>query len=117
VLLKEIFCPKCGMLIHRCKCKNKVANNISSKLVSKEGRQETKKSKKEARKSKLKQRVIEILKKNKEMYRSEFRKYGISTGGSLTKILRELEDEGIVELVNEFNGKNYKKKVVYKGGD
>ena len=53
------------------------------------------------RKSKIKEKILEILKEKEEVYRFELRNYGISTGGSLTRVLRALESEGKVKIVDE----------------
>jgi len=64
----------------------------------------------------VKDLIIKLLKEKGEIYRYELRNYGLTTGGSLTRTLRKLEEEGIIKIIEEVvdvgNVKQRVKKIV-----
>ncbi len=96
-VLSEIFCENCKMLKYKCKCrKNPEKHEVKvEKHVS------------------LKERVLKILEENREMLRKDFKKYGIKSDGSLSKVLKELEKEGKVRIEKvKINGR-WQNKVIF----
>lgn len=106
-ILQHITCPKCKRIKTRCEC------TISNDTIRAE-----KSIKKAARKkgTNYVEKLLEVIKKKKVVDRKELAVLGFSSGGTLSKALRELENQGLIKLeIEKLPGCVKRTKIIYIG--
>ena len=104
-ILQYAICPRCKRIRTRCKCKDR---STKVEICSD-------KSTKKVRSSSQLDKLISIIREKKVLARKELTEYGFSSGGSLTRLLRELEGKGIIRMEEEKIGAVKKVKIIYTG--